>query len=127
MNQPKFGNANKIKKADDEVAAHQISETLKSIELDLQADRLDSEEKTHAFHRITESDDHKLQSVRDHFKGLDGVPMPAHKLGDLSTESIGNLLLARLKAQGYLVYFDEKVIAATLEAARARLGGFLND
>lgn len=128
MNAPKFGTANKIRKADDEVAAHQISETLKSIEIDLQSGRLDADEKTHAFHRITLDDHVSLEYLDRHFQMLgDDVPQPPKKLNDLSTESIGNLLLARLKAQGYLVYFDEKAIAATLEAARARLGGFLND
>ena len=126
MNQPKFGATGKIKKADDEIAAHQISETLKSIETDLQAGRLDAETVTHPFHKITLADADKLEKIEDHFKGLSGIPMPDHRLHDLSTESVAGLLLARLKAQGYIVYFDEKVIAETLEKARARLGSLLD-
>ena len=126
MNQPKFGAAGKIKKADEEIAVMQISETLKSIETDLQKGRLDADEKTHGFHKITAMDAAHLEVVEDHFKGLDDVPMPAHRLDDLSTESLGMLLFHRLKAQGYLIYFDEKVIAETLEKARARLGGLLD-
>lgn len=118
MNQPKFAAGGKIKKADDEVAGNQISETLKSIEIDLKAGRLDADEKTHAFHRITESDLDHYEAVTDTWSQAD--------IGEMSTLSLGNLLVARLKAQGYLIYFDEKVIAETLEKARARLGGFLD-
>jgi hypothetical protein len=116
VNQPKFAAGGKIKKADDEVAGNQISETLKSIEVDLNKGRLDADEKTHPFHRITAEDSDNVECVREGERGLE----------DLSTESLGNLLVARLKAQGYLIYFDEKVIAETLEKARARLGGFLD-
>ena len=126
MNQPKFGAAGKIKKADEDSAIMQLSETLKSIEIDLRKGRLDADEKTHGFHWITEEDVHKIEQVEDHFKGLSGVPMPDHRLHDLSTQSIASLLFHRLKAQGYIIYFDEKVIAETLEKARARLGGLLD-
>jgi hypothetical protein len=119
VNQPKFGAAGKIKKADEEIAVMQISETLKSIETDLQKGRLDEDEKTHGFHKITAMDAAHLEVLRD-------VTKRAPELADLSTESLGMLLFHRLKAQGYTLYFDEKVIAETLEKARARLGGLLD-
>lgn len=117
MNQPKFAAGGKIKKADDEVASNQISETLKSISIDLRKGRLDADEKTHGFHKITAADDAHCAKVAQTRELVST---------DLSTESLGDLLIARLKAQGYLIYFDEKVIAETLEKARARLGGFLD-
>lgn len=120
MNQPKFGATGKIKKADEEIAVMQISETLKSIETDLQKGRLDDDEKTHGFHKITSMDAAHIEVLVDVNKHR------TPELADLSTESVGMLLFHRLKAQGYLIYFDEKVIAETLEKARARLGSLLD-
>lgn len=125
MSKPKFGNATKIKKASDETAGGQIAATLTSIVNDLEADRLDADEKTHPFHRITQEDADRIELVKDTLAEK-GLSVPAWRIGDLSTQSIGDLLVARLKAQGYTLYFDEKVVAETLEKVRARLGGLLD-
>lgn len=93
-----------MKKVSDEIVAQQIRETLISIRDDKHAGKLKVGEDVHPFHRVSQA------------------PRPDTMLPD---QDLANLLTARLKAQGYVVFFDAELARQVLDQAMARLGGLL--
>ncbi|QRE00942.1 hypothetical protein [Nocardia phage NC1] len=93
-----------MKKVSDEVVATQIRETLISIHADRVNGKLKVGEQAHPFHRVEQ------------------IPQAGMALSD---QDIANLLTARLKAQGYVVFFDAELARQVLDQAMARLGGLL--
>lgn len=119
MNQPKYGPKNQplasLRKVDQETFSDRVKETLLAINADAVNGKLKSAPVTHEIFRVRESSEER-QPDRDYWTaGLD----------DLSCGSIADLLVARLKMQGYVLYFDEKVLRTNLNTAKARLSGIL--
>ena len=109
MNQPKYGPKNQplasLRKVDQETFSLQVENTLLAIEADAVNGKLKSAPVTHEVFRTRNAD--------------------AQSLDEMSCGSIADLLVARLKMQGYVLYFDEKVLRTNLNTAKARLSGIL--
>lgn len=94
-----------MKKVSDEVVATQIRETLISIHNDQRNGKLKVGEDIHPFYRVRQ------------------MPHPNGELA--SDQDLANLLVARLKAQGYVIFFDAELARQVLDQAMSRLGGLL--
>jgi hypothetical protein len=93
-----------VKKVSDEIVAQQIRETLISIRDDRNKGKLKVGEDVHPFHRVE-------------------APVGGNQ--NLPDQDLANLLTARLKAQGYVLFFDAELARQVLDQAMARLGGLL--
>lgn len=119
MNQPKYGPKNQplasLRKVDQETFSDRVKETLLAINADAVNGKLKEAPVTHEIFRVRCGDEELNDAMEEGSGGLDR----------LSCSSIGDLLVARLKMQGYVLYFDEKVLRTNLNTAKARLSGIL--
>lgn len=119
---PKFGPKtteplSTLRRVEDEVATDRILNTLLSINNDACEGKMKASPVTNPFFRVRSELEERKPDQDYMTAGLD----------ELSCGSIADLLLARLKAQGYVLYFDQKVAQATMDKARARLSGMVPD
>ena len=99
-----------LKKAPVEDSVHAIAETLKSINRDSRDEKINRDPATHEF-----------------FRAPDNGDIVDLGISEMSFETVATLLQARLKAQGYVLYFDQKVLRETLNYGLARLEGFAQE
>jgi hypothetical protein len=93
-----------VRKVSKDAAQERIRETLLSIRTDILNGKI-KKDSGHEFHEAAD--------VGDRYKGI----------GALTEADLANLVEARLRAQGYILLFDEALARETLDAAMARLEG----